>query len=1210
LAVWIPVVLLIGLTLRSRTNSSRSEVVGSDADAVADLGARLLRDWSDEAVRREVTKPAPVLVSWSSTGRPAASRSAVFGDPVGGSWHDIPLRGQTDELNEQIVATFRNLPSLQLMVLGAPGAGKSVFAMLLTLGLIRSRAAGEPVPVLFTINEWDPAEAVATFVGRRLAEDYAELLDRYGNARVVANRLVEHQRILPVLDGFDELPDGETARALDALNAYAAAGRPLVVTSRTRQYEQAVQGGRTFLMRTAVVELQPVDVSDAITYLSFPEAAKPRWEPVFAHLRGERGRVDPLAQALATPLMVSLARIAYQRPGTDPAELLSLPSKGAVGDRLMNAFIAAVYDGPAGQRLDAVGRRLRTYPPAKSRRWLSCLAYHLYVTRTRDLRWWQIKPGLFATDRESAEAQTATWAVMIGGLLAGVTGALAQAGFVLPALSGCLVTLVATLGWFRRLWTCEYPRTARVVSRASRRGTRILQGIAAGMGCAALTCLDAHAQPVLLLAGIAYSLIVVAVPWWRPRPPRHRGSGADPELVHHRHGFLAMAAQNAVAGGLTVAITSELTGVASPWTAGAFAAAICGSAAGLVGGGWAWARFRLTHLRLVAAGRLPLRLEAFLRDAHLRGVFRKDGAVYQFRHVHLQDYLARTSRAYHLCRKADDDDWNAALALADLIVENGTLDPEIATLRLHDRKSHEYAIGQATIAYAGRIRVSAAIDALRSQADTGDVLAAARLADLLAENGRVDELRLRADAGDHHAVRRLVEQLVVQGAADELIARKNAGDDYAGRGLVDLLAAQGRVDELKAHADAGDHDAAVYLAHLGYADDSIVGLGLRCDAGDGDAALLLARLLAERGQHAEAMGILLPRVEAGDGFAARQLDELLNDLKRFDDLRARSSAGDWYAGLLLVDQELQELRYAAADREIAKLQADPATGDSPALLRLADLLTGQGRIEEAYELLRPRAHAAERDIALRAAQQLVRLGRVDDAIALLRPIARIGHRRDEDSARLFVDLLADQGLVDELRTRADKKDEYAQRRLAAVLAERSLVEELRKRAARRDPYAARELVNVLAARGDTGGLRKLAAKRDGYAGDRLAALLAERGCVDELWEWVRSRGREVNRKMVDLLADHGRQDKLEELAREGDWYASRRLTDLLVEQGNVEIATAVLRHQADLGNGRAAGELAHLLAELGRIDEATAVLQPLADDGDPGAIWQISALRD
>ncbi|CCH33067.1 hypothetical protein ABZ816_33675 [Actinosynnema sp. NPDC047251] len=49
---------------------------------------------------------------------------------------------------------------------------------------------------------------------------------------------------------------------------------------------------------------------------------------------------------------------------------------------------------------------------------------------------------------------------------------------------------------------------------------------------------------------------------------------------------------------------------------------------------------------LKVPSRLPVRIVAFLDDAHRRGVLRQVGATYQFRHLRLHQYLART-HPYH-----------------------------------------------------------------------------------------------------------------------------------------------------------------------------------------------------------------------------------------------------------------------------------------------------------------------------------------------------------------------------------------------------------------------------------------------------------------------------------------------------------------------------------------------------------------------------------
>lgn len=62
-------------------------------------------------------------------------------------------------------------------------------------------------------------------------------------------------------------------------------------------------------------------------------------------------------------------------------------------------------------------------------------------------------------------------------------------------------------------------------------------------------------------------------------------------------------------------------------------------------GSTAWGRWLISvRLWLPVTGRLPWRVVAFLDDAHRRGVLRQAGAVYQFRHAHLQDYLTANGR--------------------------------------------------------------------------------------------------------------------------------------------------------------------------------------------------------------------------------------------------------------------------------------------------------------------------------------------------------------------------------------------------------------------------------------------------------------------------------------------------------------------------------------------------------------------------------------
>ena len=54
----------------------------------------------------------------------------------------------------------------------------------------------------------------------------------------------------------------------------------------------------------------------------------------------------------------------------------------------------------------------------------------------------------------------------------------------------------------------------------------------------------------------------------------------------------------------------------------------------------AWPQYEIARAWLALPRRLPWRLMTFLADAHRRGVLRQAGAVYQFRHIELQQRLA------------------------------------------------------------------------------------------------------------------------------------------------------------------------------------------------------------------------------------------------------------------------------------------------------------------------------------------------------------------------------------------------------------------------------------------------------------------------------------------------------------------------------------------------------------------------------------------
>jgi hypothetical protein len=224
---------------------------------------------------------------------------------------------------------------------------------------------------------------------------------------------------VPILDGLDEMPAGQHPAAIDALDRVPP-GRPLVVTCRSAEYEAAVTSSGRLLATAAVVELEPVEVQEAIAFLSVGGVADDRrWAPVLAFLREHP--TAPLAATLSSPLMVAQARTVYSDPATDPAELLArerFADRAAIEDHLLNAFIPAVYRHHLHPpTTDRARRRIPRYPPELAHRWLTFLARHLDSRATRELVWWQLHSALASRTRR-----------VIGLLLELVTGFAAGLG--------------------------------------------------------------------------------------------------------------------------------------------------------------------------------------------------------------------------------------------------------------------------------------------------------------------------------------------------------------------------------------------------------------------------------------------------------------------------------------------------------------------------------------------------------------------------------------------------------------------------------------------------------------------------------------------------------------------------------------------------------------------------------------------------------------
>ncbi|WP_158781280.1 NACHT domain-containing protein [Streptomyces sp. NRRL S-237] len=387
-------------------------LAGRLADAVTD-------EWKEEWRLRRLQDPDPLPVPWALPEPWLSDASGAWDETVDSSdrW-------------ENFAEVFNRVPSRRMVVLGAPGSGKTVLAVRFTLDVLRGRQPGDPVPVILSLSSWRPdRESLTTWTATSLAT--------IGIARV--QELLANGRVLLVLDGLDEIPPPLRTRAVSRLNAELDTAAPVLLTCRTQDYAEQVENGDAFTS-AAVVELRPPSFDDVSAYLV--RTARPvrgaggerttRWDPVLAHLCNHPE--DPVCrtvrQVFQTPLMVAMTRAVYDNGNANPAELLNLRFTNAADleQHLLEGFVPAAFkDSPDAGRAG---------------RWLGFLATHLERHHARDLAWWRLRLAMpWPLRRLGPILLLGTLAVM-GSLVLAPTAGLAVFGIVTASLVGVCIGYV------------------------------------------------------------------------------------------------------------------------------------------------------------------------------------------------------------------------------------------------------------------------------------------------------------------------------------------------------------------------------------------------------------------------------------------------------------------------------------------------------------------------------------------------------------------------------------------------------------------------------------------------------------------------------------------------------------------------------------------------------------------------------------------------
>ena len=591
-----------------------------------------------------------------------------------------PLVGEVPayESLESLVRQFQSQGAARLVILGPAGSGKTLAAVELALAFLQERASKKesfPVAIPLSISGWDGGSGLQDWLVNRLVTDY----------RVptrMARSLVRAGRILPVLDGLDEMgqeseewkPNPSAAlRELSQSPAMLAGTgrRAVILTCRDDFYEDIVLRDpdglaglpevTVGLLEAAVVRLNPITPTGAANFLRsrFRDrpSASPLSDPEFAAQL--RNAVSPLSRALSRPLDLALAVPVLGSGELRPDALTSLGSPDEISACLLDAFIPAVTK--------TIPRNISARTQIeKLRKGL----YEIGVEEARhyqsdDVRRWLVNLAVFLRDHPNPGNEispTNLW--KIGGttvpraihtaisLPIGIVVALFTAEFAAGA-GGLAVTILAILvgirfGLVAGLRLDQKPSRFNAGQLFTRKGRRLwVIAIATGAAGAIGGYLDGGpATAVSSGVGAALAGVVLA--------GMNRGISRDVlpwEIIRNDFLFglilgLAPAVADGFPRGIDGGLTTRLDLNSRLGLPGSILLAIAVSViAGIALGSRSWLRHAITAGLVAPSGRLPWRTQHFLEWAYLANLLRVSGISYQFRHDELRLSLTPARKA-------------------------------------------------------------------------------------------------------------------------------------------------------------------------------------------------------------------------------------------------------------------------------------------------------------------------------------------------------------------------------------------------------------------------------------------------------------------------------------------------------------------------------------------------------------------------------------
>ena len=287
-----------------------------------------------------------------------------------------------------------------LLILGAPGSGKTTMLLELTRGLIaRAREdVTQPIPMVFNLASWTEKLSLADWLAQ-------ELNNLYSVPRKTAPDWVKGNKLLLLLDGLDEVRQESRAKCVEAINAFRKEHglTSLVVCSRSHDFADL----KAKLSFEGAIEVQPLTQEQIVEFFS-------RFGDEMAGIKQALEKDGALREMAETPLFLSIMLVVY-RDKRDVEILLSEDEKSK-RKYLLDTYVEHMFESTRQDN--------NKFKQQNIVKWLKWIGMKMVNNNLDPFVYENIQPAMMSTSQKKLHSVFVTFSIALYFGISGLIGTL------------------------------------------------------------------------------------------------------------------------------------------------------------------------------------------------------------------------------------------------------------------------------------------------------------------------------------------------------------------------------------------------------------------------------------------------------------------------------------------------------------------------------------------------------------------------------------------------------------------------------------------------------------------------------------------------------------------------------------------------------------------------------------------------------------------